>query len=101
MRIIIRELMRFILLLLSEEWENALQDKEAAQAVHTIRSLCNAELQIFRIALTDLESLQADATRAIAHCPAAQGLITEMLQERMQQVAGTVREKATRQRRAA
>jgi hypothetical protein len=39
--------------------------------------------------------MQIEATRAIARVPAAQELIEEMLQERMQQLAHTVREKAT------
>jgi hypothetical protein len=101
MRIMIRWLMRNVLLLIPEEWRNAQQDMRAMQAVHKIQSLCDAELRIFRVGLADLDRLQAEAARAIARFPAAQGLIVEMLQERMQQIAHTVNEKATKQRTAA
>ena len=101
MRMVIRWLLRNLVLLWSEEWGNARQEMQAMQTVHRIRTLCDAELRIFRAALIDLERLQAEAARAIARFPAAQQLIVEMLQERMQQLARTVNEKASQKRTAA
>ena len=98
MRNVVRWLMRNVLLLVSEEWRNAQQDMHAMQAAHKMQSSCDAELRIFRVALTDLDRLQTEATRAISRFPAAQGLIVEMLQERMQQIARIVNDKTTRQR---
>ena len=101
MRIVIRWLLRNIVLLLSEEWGKAQQDMQVSQSVHKIRTLCNAELHIFRGGLTDLERLQAEAARAIARFPAAQELIVEMLQERMRQLAQTVNVQTNQKRPAA
>ena len=101
MRSVVRWLLRNVLLLISEEWRNAQQDMHAMQAVHKIQSSCDAELRIFRVALTDLDRLQVEATREISRFPAAQGLIVEMLQERMQQIARIVNENETKQRTAA
>jgi hypothetical protein len=101
MRIVVRWLLRNMVLIWSEEWGNARQEMQAMQAVHKIRTLCDGELYIFQAGLTDLERLQAEAARAIARFPAAQKLIVEMLQERMQQLACTVNEKTLQKRTAA
>ena len=98
MRIIVRWLMRNILLLLSEEWENARQEMREMQAVHKIRILCHVELQVFRIELAELERLQIEARRATSRLPSAQPLIAEMLQERTQQLICTVSEQASHKR---
>lgn len=94
MRNIIRWLMRNILLLLSEEWENAQQEMREMQAVRKIEMLCHAELQIFRIELVELERLQIEARRATNRLSAFQPLITEMLHERTQQLITVVSEQA-------
>lgn len=98
MRTFVRWLLRNVVLLFFEEWGNARQEM---QTVYKIRALCDAELRIFRVELTDLERLQGEAARAIARFPAAQTLIVEMLQERMRELARTVNEQATQKRTAA
>src|SRR5437763_16369168 len=95
MHVVVRWLMRNVILLLSEEWVNAHQEVRKMQAAYRIQALCDDELRIFQVTLADLERMQIEATRAIARVPAAQELIEEMLQERMQQLARTVQEKAT------
>ncbi|MGZ3616272.1 MAG: hypothetical protein ACXWOL_05285, partial [Ktedonobacteraceae bacterium] len=82
MHSVVRWILRNVLLLFPEEWRKAKQDMHAIQAAHKIQSSCEAELYIFRVALTDLDRLQVEASRAISRFPAAQGLIVEMLQER-------------------
>jgi hypothetical protein len=101
MRILVRWLLCNVVLLWSEEWGNARQEMQTRQAVYKIRTLCDAELRIFRVGLSDLERLQAEAARAIARFPAAQTLIVEMLQERMRELARTVNEQAAQKRTAA
>jgi hypothetical protein len=101
MHVIVRWLLRNVLLLFPEEWGKARQDMQAMQAVHKIQALCNAELHIFRSALTDLERLHTEAARAITRFPAAQGLIVEMLEQRMQQLAHTVNDNAAQKDKAA
>lgn len=101
MHIVVRWLLRNVVLLLFEEWGNARQEMRAMQAVYKIRTLCDAELRIFKAELTNLERLQAEAARTLTRFPAAQTLIVEMLQERMEQLARTVNEQATHKRTAA
>jgi len=101
MRRVVRWSLRNVLLLFPEEWRNAKQDMYAMQAAHKIQSSCEAEVYIFRAAINDLDRLQAEATRAISRFPAAQGLIVEMLQERMQQIARRVNEEPAKQHSAA
>jgi hypothetical protein len=101
MHVVVRWLMRHVILLLSEEWVNAHQEVQTMQAAYRIQALCDAELRIFQVALVDLERLQIEATQAIARIPAAEELIEEMLQERMQQLARTIREKAKEEHTAA
>lgn len=98
MRVFVRWLMRSVILLFSEEWVNAQQKVQTMQAAYRIQALCDAELHIFKAALTDLERMQIEATQAIARIPTAQRLINEMLQERMQHLAHTVREESTEKR---
>jgi hypothetical protein len=98
MHTIIRWLMRNILLLLSEEWENARQEMREMQAVHKIRTLCHAELHILRIELAELERLHMEARRATSRIPLAQPLIAEMLRERTQQLIYTIDEQASHKR---
>lgn len=98
MRVVVRWLMRSVILLLSEEWVNAHQKVKTMQAAYRIEALCDAELHLFKAALSDLERMQIEATQAIARIPTAQGLINEMLQERMQHLARTVREESTEKR---
>ena len=95
MHVVVRWLMRNVILLLSEEWVNAHQEVRTMQAAYRIQALCDAELRIFQVTLADLERMQIEATRAITRVPAAKELIEEMLQERMQQLAHAVQEKAT------
>ena len=101
MHVVVRWLMRHVILLLSEEWVNAHQEVQTMQVAYRIQALCDAELRIFQVTLADLERMQIEATRAIAHVPAAQELIEEMLQEHMQHLALIVREKAIEEHTAA
>src|ERR1700686_5688106 len=98
MHVVVRWLMRHVILLFSEEWVNAHREVETMKAAYRIQALCDAELRVFKAALADLERMQIEATRAKARLPAARGLIDEMLQERMQHLARTVREEAAEKR---
>ena len=98
MRAFIREFIRSVILLLPEEWVNARQKVKTMQDAYRIQTLCDAELHVFKAALTDLELMQIAATQAVARIPTARGLINEMLQERMQHLARTVREERTEKR---
>jgi hypothetical protein len=68
------------------------------QAAYRIEALCDAELHVFKAALTNLERMQIEATQAIVRNPTARGLINDMLQERMQHLARTVREETAEKR---
>ena len=101
MRVFVRWLMRSVILLFSEEWVNAQQKVKTMQAAYRIQALCDAELHVFKAALTDLEHMQIEAAQSITRFPASRELINEMLQERMQHLARTVQEAATEKRMAA
>lgn len=92
MHVVVRWLMRNVILLLSEEWVNAHQEVQMMQTAYRIQALCNAELRVFKRALTNLKRMQMEATWAIARFPDSQELIEEMLQQRMQHLAQTVQE---------
>src|ERR1700674_4449092 len=98
MHVVVRWLMRNVILLLSEEWVNAHREVETMQAAYRIQALCDAELRVFKAALTDLERMQIEAGRAVARFPTARGPIDGMLQERMQHLAHTVQEEAIEKR---
>ena len=98
MRAFIREFLRSVILLFSEEWGKAQHKVKTMQAAYRIEALCDAELHVFRAALADLEAMHHEAAQAIARVPSARGLINEMLQERMQHVARTVREESRERR---
>jgi hypothetical protein len=101
MRRVMRWLLRNVVLIWLEEWANAQQEMRERQVIHRIQIYCDTELRIFRIGLTDLARLQAEAAQAITRFPAARDFIEEMLQKRIQHLVHTLNEEASRGRRAA
>jgi hypothetical protein len=91
-RVVIRSFFRHVLLLLTEEWGKAQTDMYASQNVHAVKAATDAEIAELRIAVQAVGKLQREAAIALAKCPWAKDLITDMLWERAEHLRASVHE---------
>lgn len=94
MRVVVRWLFRYTILLFIEEWDNARIDAWAAQSVHQVEAATRAEVEKLRVSLANVERMHREAARTMTRVPAAQGIISDLLEERLEGLVQAAHEAA-------
>ncbi len=101
MRVVVRWLFRYTILLLVEEWDKARIDSWAARSIHRVEAATRAEAEKLRVSLANVERMHREAARTMTRFPAAQEAIAQLLEERLEGLVQVAREAAVDEREAA
>ena len=101
MRVVVRWLLRYTILFFIEEWDKASIDSWAARSVHQVEAATRAEVEKLRVSLANVERMQREAARTMTRFPAAQGVIAQLLEERLAGLVEAAHEASVEEREAA
>ena len=94
MRVVVRWLLRYTILLFVEEWDKARIDAWAARSVHQVEAATHAEVEKLRVSLANVERMHREAARTMTRFPAAQEAIAQLLEERLEGLVEVAHEAA-------
>ena len=101
MRVVVRWLLRYTILLLVEEWDKARIDSWAARSVHQVEAATRTEVEKLRVSLVNLEQMHRQAARTMTRFPAGQEAIAQLLEERLAGLVQAAHEAAAQDDRQA
>ena len=101
MRVVVRWLLRYTILLFVEEWDKARIDSWAARSVHRVEAATRAEVEKLRVTLANVERMQREAARTMTRFPTGQEVIARLLEERLEGLVEATHEAAVEEREAA